>query len=357
VNNSSPRVVIPIVAGIGNALLAVPMVRRIKRHFAASHITILARIDAMGEVFRNVREVDDVIITGKGLSGICKNISESRKRNPDVYLVPFPSNRWQYALLALTSGARRTVLHSYSVGYWKAMHFIGDRIAAIQGIHDVQQNLNLLRALGIEDVAAEPPVFEVRDEDRAAAEDLQAPIVIHAGSAQTVLAQAKRWPVESYGKLIDALAERFDSQIVLLEGPDERGVANEILPHVRQAQPIVKQLVGPLRETAAVLQRARLYVGSDSGLAHLAAAVATPAVTIFSAADPDRVCPFGYRHLVVQPPGQAPTFLYPWRATKPKLVAGSVANIRSVTVDAVMEKVMLALGRTASEQHASGNRA
>jgi ADP-heptose:LPS heptosyltransferase len=354
------RVVIPIVAGIGNALLAVPMVRRIKRHFPGSRITILARIDAMGDVFRRVCEVDEVVITGKGARGIWKNVSESRRRKPDVYLVPFPSNRWQYALLTLTSGAKRKVLHSYPVGYWGAMHFVGDRVAAIKGIHDVQQNLNLLRALGVEDVAAEAPVFEVRDEDRTAVEDggapAPAPIVIHAGSAKTVLAEAKRWPVELYGKLIDELEQAFGSQVLLLEGPDERGVADEILPHVRQARPMVKRLQGPLSEAAALLERATLYVGSDSGLAHLAAAVGTPAVTIFSAADPDRVCPFGYRHLVVQPPGQTPTFLYPWHATKPKLAAGTTMNIRLVTVEAVLEKVRVALGgAVVREGQASGN--
>jgi ADP-heptose:LPS heptosyltransferase len=51
-----------------------------------------------------------------------------------------------------------------------------------------------------------------------------------------------------------------------------------------------------------LLERATLYVGSDSGLAHLAAAVGTPPVTLFGPADPDRVSPFGYRDLVVQAP-------------------------------------------------------
>ncbi len=352
--------VIPIVAGIGNALLAVPMVRRIKRTFPTSQITILARIDAMGEVFRRVPEVDEVIITGKGARGILANVREARCRKPDVYLVPFPSNRWQYSMLALASGAKRKVLHSYPVGYWSAMHFVGSRVPAIKGIHDVQQNLNLLRLLGINDVSAEPPWFEVRDTDRRqAAHRAEAAIAIHAGSARTVLAEAKRWPVESYARLIDRLSEEHRAPIILLEGPDERGVADEILRHVRNAKPKVIPLLGSLGEAGAVLEQAKLYVGSDSGLAHLAAAVGTPAVTIFSAADPDRVCPFGYRRLVVQPPGEAPSLLYPWQATSPKLAANSTMNIRAVTVDAVLEKVRLALAEIspAEPRQPAGNRA
>src|SRR6185369_16525196 len=97
---ANPRFMIPIVAGIGNALLAVPMVRQIKRHFSGGHITILARTSAMAEPFRRLSEVDEVLVTGKGVKGLLRNVLWSRRATADVYLVPFPSNRWQYAMLA-----------------------------------------------------------------------------------------------------------------------------------------------------------------------------------------------------------------------------------------------------------------
>ena len=73
-----PRFVIPIVAGIGNALLAMPMVRQIKERFPGGHITILARINAMAEPFRRLKEVDEVLVTGKGIKGLLRNIRWSR---------------------------------------------------------------------------------------------------------------------------------------------------------------------------------------------------------------------------------------------------------------------------------------
>ena len=102
----SPTIVVPIVAGIGNALLAVPMVRQIKRNLPKSRITIIARTNAMAEVFRRLSEVDEVLVTGAGLLGNVRSIIWSRGRHPDVYLVPFPSNRWQYSLLAFFSGGK-----------------------------------------------------------------------------------------------------------------------------------------------------------------------------------------------------------------------------------------------------------
>src|SRR5439155_22805733 len=142
------------------------MVRQLKRKLPSSRITVLAGIDAMAEVFRRLDEVDEVIVTGKGANGIMRMVFSSRRLRPDLYLVPFPSNRWQYSLLAAASGAKWKVLHSYPVGYWRALHFLpSTRIPAQRGIHDVQQNLNLLRGLNIEPDLAEAPSFRVNDDD------------------------------------------------------------------------------------------------------------------------------------------------------------------------------------------------
>src|SRR5436309_2021112 len=113
-----------------------------------SHVTILARTGAMAEPFRRMREVDEVRVTGKGVKGILRNVLWARRAHADVYLVPFPSNRWQYSLLALFSGAKRKLLHGYPVGKIRALGFIGERVPAVRGLHDVVQNLRLLKHLG-----------------------------------------------------------------------------------------------------------------------------------------------------------------------------------------------------------------
>ena len=359
-----PRhVVVPIVAGIGNALMAVPMVRQLKRSIPTSRVTILARIEPMAEVFRRVAEVDEVLVTGRGWRGQWRSVALSRSRRPDVYLVPFPSNRWQYSMLAATSGAKRRILHGYPVGYWRALHFLpSTRVPAKRGIHDVAQNLNLLRTLDIEPDVTEAPTFHVTDTDRTRADELlqggaerqrrpaplpSAPpddrfIVVHAGSARTILARAKRWPPQNYARLIDAMTREFHLPVVLLEGPDEAGVAHEIQLHLpKDATPVtIVPLRGLLGDAAAVLERATLYVGSDSGLAHLAAAVGTGAVTLFGPADPDRVSPLGQRDLVVQSPKNCgPCFLYPWQTPYPKIRCREPYCIDGITVEAVMEAV------------------
>jgi ADP-heptose:LPS heptosyltransferase len=341
--------VIPIVAGVGNALMALPMVRQLKRAMPDAHVTVIARLNAMAEPFRrllDIKEVDEVLVNGRGARGQLRGIWWTRKRNPDVYLIPFPSNRWQYSLLAQASGAKRKLIHGYPVGYWQALHFLpSERLPAQRGLHDVVQNLRLLGQLGIKTDESESPRFLLNEADRTHATTMlgqinldedQPFIAVHAGSAQTILAQAKRWPPAKYAALIGQL----DRPVVLLEGPDEAGVADEILQHAAEPKPRVLRLKGPLGDAAAVLERASVYIGSDSGLAHLAASVGTPPVTIFAPADPDRVSPFGYRHLVVQPAKSCvPCFEYPWTTPYPKMCCQAPMCVTEVSVGQVVEKV------------------
>jgi ADP-heptose:LPS heptosyltransferase len=299
-------------------------------------------------------EVDEVLVTGGGIKGTMRLLRWSRRARADVLLVPFPSNRWQYNLLARLSGARRRVIHHFDNARLRSLGFLrADRLPAVRGIHDVEQNTRLLRALGIELDSIDAPTFAVSEDDRRRADDLlrgagiasyESFIVIHAGSGKTVIGAAKRWPARKYQELIDALAGE-GVKLVLVEGPDERGVADEII-NGRSAisAATILRLTGPLGDAAAVLERAELYIGSDSGLAHLAAAVGTKPVTIFAPADPDRVCPFGHRELVVQPAKScAPCIQYPWNTPYPKILCRAPLCIDEVTVEQVICAVRRAL--------------
>jgi heptosyltransferase-2/heptosyltransferase-3 len=365
----SSCVVIPIVAGIGNALLAEPMARRLLEANPQVRIVVLARNAAMGEVFARLSAIAPgrvtVHVVGSGLGGQWRMVRLARASGADVYLVPFPSNRWQYNLLAAKSGARQRVIHSYPFGKIRTLAFLpATRVAAVRGLHDVEQNLRLLEATGLVEPMIGPvsgPMFPVTGAERANAERLLATagiagadhfIVIHAGGARTVVGAAKRWPPSLFAQLINQLHGRVNHRLLLIEGPDEMGVIDEIRSHLPllpgpQAVSAVR-LMGTLGEAAALLEKSALYVGSDSGLAHLAAAVGRRAATIFAPADPDRVCPWGNRDLVVQVNKScAPCLRYPWSATRPRVRCGAGQCVREVTVDQVMAAVMRALDQTA----------
>src|SRR5437763_7358212 len=85
----NPVAVIPIVAGIGNALMAQPMVRQLKRAWGDARIIVMARLGAMGEIFSRMNEVEQVRPLGKSSAEILKNMWKVRGMKPYLFIAPF----------------------------------------------------------------------------------------------------------------------------------------------------------------------------------------------------------------------------------------------------------------------------
>jgi ADP-heptose:LPS heptosyltransferase len=103
----------------------------------------------------------------------------------------------------------------------------------------------------------------------------------------------KAWPVSHFQALMQMLRDDVDA-IVLLGGPGDRGACAELA--AASALPVL-DLAGKtsLLQAAAVIERVSLFVGNDSGLGHIAAAVGTATLTLFGPGDPARYRPWGPR--------------------------------------------------------------
>jgi ADP-heptose:LPS heptosyltransferase len=110
--------------------------------------------------------------------------------------------------------------------------------------------------------------------------DLDSLIVIHPGPSWPV----REWPAEKWAGLVDELRQRGFTSIAQLgvgRYLNFGQVAVEVIPG---AVSLVNEL--SLEEAFAVISLAKLHVGIDSGLLHIAAAVAVPAVGIFGMTSP-----------------------------------------------------------------------
>lgn len=122
-------------------------------------------------------------------------------------------------------------------------------------------------------------------------------VAVHPGGKFPV----NRWFPERFRELIGELAERIapDSVVVVGEEPPEGG--ENILPSAGRDNIIDLRGKTGCRELAGVLRRCRLLVTTDSGPAHVAAAVGTPVVGIYSARDyPDCWHPHGKDHVIIR---------------------------------------------------------
>ena len=110
-------------------------------------------------------------------------------------------------------------------------------------------------------------------------------LIIHPGSGGTI----KCWP-QSYFLDLAARALEMGLSPFFLLGPVEK--ENPDFAKLPGAGfPILSDLT--LVETAAVLANAKIYVGNDSGITHLAAAMGRPVIAIFGPSDPGRFGPRG----------------------------------------------------------------
>jgi ADP-heptose:LPS heptosyltransferase len=118
-------------------------------------------------------------------------------------------------------------------------------------------------------------------------------VAMHPGSGGA----HKRWPATHFAALADRLTMSQGATILFITGPADHPVGQEVCAAM-QTNRIVIAAGLELDHVAALLAQATLYIGNDSGITHLAAAVGTPTIAILGATDPQRWAPRG-RHVHV----------------------------------------------------------
>jgi heptosyltransferase-3 len=101
---------------------------------------------------------------------------------------------------------------------------------------------------------------------------------------------AKRWPAAAFSALLVQLQTQFDA-VVLLGSAADMKPCQQLAEHIPLPCLNLAGKTG-LLQAAAVLQRAALFIGNDSGLGHMAAACNTATLTLFGPGDPRRYHPW-----------------------------------------------------------------
>ena len=125
-------------------------------------------------------------------------------------------------------------------------------------------------------------------------------IALHPGSG----GERKKWPVERWAALGDALFGLAPDARVLLVGGEADHAPISRLRDAWRHRAIHTALDLPLPELAAILERAQLFLGHDSGISHIAAAAGAPSFLLFGPTDPDIWAPLTGRVTILRAPGE-----------------------------------------------------
>jgi heptosyltransferase-3 len=170
--------------------------------------------------------------------------------------------------------------------------------------HTVEINLDALRRLGIyPDKAKRSLVLAVSPSAMAVAQEAvsranlidRSFVLIHPGSRWFF----KCWPPDCMASLCDAIVAD-GMPVALVSGPDplEKWLLNEVTRRLKQPLPTFPGTLS-LKELAALIARARLFVGMDSAPMHMAAAMGTPTVALFGPSGDIEWGPWQVPHRIV----------------------------------------------------------
>jgi len=281
--------------------MTTPAVRALRNALPRAEIVYIVE-----EPFRRLVEgnpdLDEVIVVEKGQSrraflGLVRSL---RKRGFDAVLDFHGGPR--ASLLAFLSGAKVRV--GYGIKYRRFMYDIRIPRRPAEGlIHSVENHVNLVRALGLD--VPEIPSLILPDPGADASARVAALletnglgttasgsgtnerlVVLHIGAGNRL----RNWGARNLAELARRLEALPGIRVVLAGGPEDPAAERAVL----EEAPNVRSLVGrlDLQETAALIGRAALFAGPDSGPMHMAAALGTPIAAWFGPGVPENFGPW-----------------------------------------------------------------
>lgn len=120
-------------------------------------------------------------------------------------------------------------------------------------------------------------------------------VLLHPGSGSST----KNWPLDRFLDVAEHLYSRGIVALFIL-GEAEEGMDLPIIKRMGENHLLLKNI--PLDTLAGIMAAGHLYVGNDSGISHLAAAVGVPSLVLFGPTDPSRWAPRGHHVTIVRGP-------------------------------------------------------
>jgi len=225
-----------------------------------------------------------------------------------------------------------------------------DEVEAGFDTHMIRQGLALLKPLGIrassERMRFSPAPADIqRAEAWLSAQGLEGSrtfVVVHPGAKWP----PKRWHPDRFGALVNRL-QADGSPVVLVGDKDDRPLLDAVAASITPPPHIAAGVLS-LEGIGALIQRASLFIGNDSGLMHLACAVGTPVIALFGPTCPEWTGPLGQPHrALVKPIACRPCRLY---FTRDRCERGHNYCMDLIEVDEVWAAAQSCLRRAADAQ-------
>jgi predicted lipopolysaccharide heptosyltransferase III len=281
------RVLVVRLRSIGDTVLATPSLHALRRFLPRARLDVLLE-DWVAPLLEGSPEVDRVLTVERGSTS--SRLQAARMIRAERYDVAYNLHGGTTAaLLTRATGARRRV--GYAAYSYASLHnYTAPPSSELWGrekTHSAEQQLALAGWTGVPvtDRPASRLAVTSEAQGRVARRLREAGLgeasdfaLLHPAAAF----DTKTWASENFARVIEHLAARGLASIAVASAGEAR-VVEALNSHTRA--PVVSFTDLSLPELTALASRARLFVGNDSGVAHIAAAVSTPQVVVFGSSN------------------------------------------------------------------------
>lgn len=338
------------VAGVGDMILSIPFFRALRESFPSTHLTLMVNSNTR-EIMKGNPYFNEVIVYNvrdslKRKWQFIKSLREG-KFNSIVCL----SECFSSLLIAYLSGAREkvgfnwkgrgaflTIRVPYEKPEKKHVVEIFAELARAMRLNHYSNNLELW----VSKVEKEK-IKKFLEKEKVKVKDKNFKIVIHPGAGW----EEKRWPTERFAQIADRIVETYGARVFIIGGNSDAQLANEMIDLMKtEAINCVGRF--DIKESAALMEVADLFIGNDSAPVHIAAAVHTPLIAIFGPTNMRKTKPLGNNSIMVRKNIEcSPCFhkIYPARCPKKKLIC-----MRMITVDDVWQVVKALLNENITKE-------
>lgn len=291
------RVLVVRLRSIGDTVLATASLIALRRFLPDAQIDILLE-DWVAPVLTDFDSVDNILTVGDGFASRLATAREIRRRRYDVVFNLHGGTTG--TLLVAVSGARHRVgyrnyqysfLHNHRLSspfdFWKR-----DRA------HSAEQQLALLGFVGVP-VSDLPKtrlaVSEMAVRSLAAKFEKRTGVSLESVAGNIALLhpaaayETKQWAADKFARVAEFLASN-GMRVVAVAAANERDVLDALRSESRVPVDLFDDLSLP--EITALSSASAVFVGNDSGIAHIAAAVGAPALVIFGSSNRDHWRPW-----------------------------------------------------------------
>jgi len=279
------KILVVRLRSIGDTVLATPSLFALKRFLPDVEIDVLVE-DWVAPVLANHPHVNRVVSLERG--GFFARANVAKELRATGYDVVYNLHGGTTAtFLTRATGARHRV--GFKTYQYAQLHNHQAPSPLLlwgqQKTHSVEQQLALLGWTGVPvtdrprtQLAVPAPAAEYVNQRLAEVglEDRKIALIHPAAAFDT-----KQWATQNFARVVEALAERGFASVAIA-APHE----NALIENLRsEAKVPMAALELMLPEVTALAARSQLFVGNDSGIAHIAAAVGTPSVVVFGSSN------------------------------------------------------------------------